>query len=184
MKIRFLIPLLLFALIAAACGGAETLVEDVSDIMEDAVEETVEENSDIVGDDDAEEPADEAEGEEEAMEDEEEVVEEEPAETATTEAPAAEEDPPAEEEPAEEVEGAVATEIDGQALYESNCTRCHGAEGQGGRGPSLQGIAVEQPDQTDGINQVINGGGGMPAFGESLTIEEIEATIDYIWETF
>ena len=169
MKIRFLIPLLLFALIAAACGGAETLVEDVSDIMEDAVEETVEENSDIVGDDDAEEPADEAEGEEEAMEDEEEVVEE---------------DPPAEEEPAEEVEGAVATEIDGQALYESNCTRCHGAEGQGGRGPSLQGIAVEQPDQTDGINQVINGGGGMPAFGESLTIEEIEATIDYIWETF
>lgn len=174
MKIRFLIPLLLFALIAAACGGAETLVEDVSDIMEDAVEETVEENSDIVGDDDAEEPADEAEGEEEAMEDEEEVVEEE----------VVEEDPPAEEEPAEEVEGAVATEIDGQALYESNCTRCHGAEGQGGRGPSLQGIAVEQPDQTDGINQVINGGGGMPAFGESLTIEEIEATIDYIWETF
>ena len=108
------------------------------------------------------------------MEDEEEVVEEE----------VVEEDPPAEEEPAEEVEGAVATEIDGQALYESNCTRCHGAEGQGGRGPSLQGIAVEQPDQTDGINQVINGGGGMPAFGESLTIEEIEATIDYIWETF
>lgn len=162
MKIRLLLSILAFSLIAAACGGASEvagdLAEDVADVVEEAVDETVEENSDILNGDDEEE---------------EEVDEEEVAETTTTEAP--------EEEAAE---GAVATEIDGQALYEANCTRCHGAEGQGGRGPSLQGIAAEQPDQTAGIDQTINGGGGMPAFGERLTGEEIQATIDYIWDTF
>ena len=113
-------------------------------------------------------------------------------ETATDEAPDTTEAPveetttvPATEapEPVEDGNGA-STPVDGQAIYEANCARCHADDGSGGRGPSLQGIATEQPDTAGGIEQVINGGGGMPAFGSQLNPEEIEAVIDYVWATF
>ena len=160
MKNRFLIPLVLtFALIAAACGSSVDSAEDIVDDAVEAVEETVDETVEDESDDDEATTTTEAAEEEEA---------EAPETTTTTEA---EEEVPA-------------VTIDGQAIYEANCTRCHGAEGQGGRGPSLQGIAAEQPDQSAGIAQVVNGGGGMPAFGNSLSAEEIQATIDYVWDTF
>ena len=160
MKNRFLVPLVLtFALIAAACGSSVDSAEDIVDDAVEAVEETVDETVEDESDDDEATTTTEAAEEEEA---------EAPETTTTTEA---EEEVPA-------------VTIDGQAIYEANCTRCHGAEGQGGRGPSLQGIAAEQPDQSAGIAQVVNGGGGMPAFGNSLSAEEIQATIDYVWDTF
>jgi mono/diheme cytochrome c family protein/uncharacterized membrane protein len=74
--------------------------------------------------------------------------------------------------------------IDGMAIYESNCARCHGADGSGGRGPSLQGLATEEPDRQFAIDQIVEGGGGMPAFGNRLTLEQINAVVDYIYAAF
>lgn len=110
-----------------------------------------------------------------ATEDAAEVVEE----TTTTEAPV--EETTTTEAPEET---APAGPVDGQTVYEANCARCHGDDGSGGRGSSLIGIATEQPDTAAGIEQVQLGGSGMPAFGNTLTAEEIEAAVDYIWATF
>lgn len=105
-----------------------------------------------------------------------EVEEVEVEETTTTEAPA-------EEAPVEE-EAVEATPVDGQTLYESNCARCHGADGIGTRGPDLIDINTNVPDPQVSIDQVINGGGGMPAFGARLSPEEIQAMVDYVYATF
>ncbi len=92
-----------------------------------------------------------------------------PVEETTTEAP---------------VETEPAGPVDGQTVYEENCSRCHSDDGSGGRGSNLQGIATEHPDTAFGIEQTQLGGSGMPAFGNTLSAEEIEAAIDYIWTTF
>ena len=167
MKQRFFLPFLLaLGLLAAACGGASEVASDAAGDVADAAEEAV-------GDGGVAEEA----AEEEAAE---------PAEETTTTTEAAETtatEPPAEEEaPAED--GAEAVAVNGQEIYEANCSRCHGDEGQGGRGSNLQGIADEQADTMAAIAQTVNGGGGMPAFGERLSGEEIEATVDYIFATF
>ena len=107
------------------------------------------------------------------------VAEVEQAEEAE-EAPAEEE---AEEAPVEE-EAVEATPVNGQEIYESNCARCHGADGIGTRGPDLIDINTNVPDPQVAIDQVINGGGGMPAFGARLSEEEIQATVDYVYATF
>ena len=79
-------------------------------------------------------------------------------------------------------ESTEAGPADGMAVYEANCSRCHGSDGSGGRGPSLQGIADEQPDPQDAITQTINGGNGMPSFGDKLSEAEIVAAVDYLRE--
>jgi mono/diheme cytochrome c family protein len=67
-------------------------------------------------------------------------------------------------------------EIDGMALYEDNCAVCHQSSGAGASGPNIQG-----EDNVGNIIDVItNGGGGMPAFGDDLTAEEIAAVADYV----
>ena len=97
--------------------------------------------------------------------------------TTTTEAPV-------EEEPEVEEEAVEATPVDGQVIYESNCARCHGADGIGTRGPDLIDINTNVPDQQVSIDQVINGGGTMPSFGARLSEDEIQATVDYVYATF
>jgi cytochrome c5 len=76
------------------------------------------------------------------------------------------------------------TALSGQEVFESNCARCHSVDGSGGRGPSLQGHAIEQPDQAAAIAQATNGGNGMPSFGARLAAAEIQAAVDYIFTTF
>jgi len=83
-----------------------------------------------------------------------------------------------------EAEAAEAATVNGQEIYESNCARCHGADGIGTRGPDLIDINTNVPDMQVAIDQVINGGGGMPSFGNSLSAEEIQATVDYVYATF
>ena len=105
------------------------------------------------------------------------------AETTTTEAETATTEAAVEEEPAEE-STVDATPIDGQALYESNCARCHGSDGIGTRGPDLIDINFNVPDQQVAIDQVVNGGGGMPSFGERFSEDEVQAVIDYVYASF
>ncbi|MGI8662808.1 MAG: c-type cytochrome [Acidimicrobiales bacterium] len=86
----------------------------------------------------------------------------------------------------------------GKALFLTNCSSCHGAGGEGGVGPSFQNGAVVQtwPDFKDHIKWVHVGSAGwpgdtygaqnkpkgsavMPAFGGTLTDEEIALIVRY-----
>ena len=69
----------------------------------------------------------------------------------------------------------------GAALFhEKGCEHCHGAALLGTeRGPTLVGVGRKL--KTDGIrHQITAGGGGMPAFGDVLTSDEISRLADYL----
>lgn len=97
-----------------------------------------------------------------------ETTESEPAETeaATTEAT--------------ETEG-EGEDVDGAAVFaEAGCGGCHvftPANSEGTVGPPLDGIDLSKDEI---VQQVRNGGGGMPAFGDRLSDEEIDAVADYV----
>jgi mono/diheme cytochrome c family protein len=70
---------------------------------------------------------------------------------------------------------------EGAAVYTDNCADCHGSDGSGGVGPALSdGAVVENyPDIADEIDVISDGQGGMPAFGDRLSAEEIEQVAAY-----
>jgi|SRR5699024_9455791 cytochrome c550 len=74
-------------------------------------------------------------------------------------------------------EGEVAAEPD--AMYEANCSACHGADLSGGMGPEL--TAVESSYSADEISNIIlNGQGDMPAV--DVTPEEADAISEWLIE--
>ena len=77
--------------------------------------------------------------------------------------------------------GAGAGGVDGAAVFSDNCAGCHGADGSGISGPPLDdGIVVTNfPDIQDQIDVVTDGRGPMPAFGDRLSAEEIQAVVEY-----
>jgi mono/diheme cytochrome c family protein len=87
------------------------------------------------------------------------------------------EQPPA--APAAAVEAAGG--VDGAAVFGDNCAGCHGGDGSGGIGPRLAGGRVVQrfPDPADQIAVVTDGRGGMPAWRDRLSEEEIAAVVEY-----
>jgi len=73
----------------------------------------------------------------------------------------------------------------GQEIFGDRCAACHGAAGQGLSGPKLaEGRVVERfPDPADQIAVVTDGiQGRMPAFGEVLDDDEIDAVVAYTRE--
>ncbi len=88
-------------------------------------------------------------------------------------------------------------------FHSAGCSSCHGANGEGGKGPALQngGAAKTFPDANDQISWVKTGSGpfagkyygdpnrdggqhgpatgGMPAFGGSLSDAQISAVVQY-----
>jgi quinohemoprotein ethanol dehydrogenase len=62
----------------------------------------------------------------------------------------------------------------GKAVFSADCSACHGATGLGGNGgPDLATIAAAKNfDKV--VQQVTNGGGGMPAFKGSLSAQQIK----------
>lgn len=89
----------------------------------------------------------------------------------------------------------------GEALYRSNCASCHGATGQGAanwtkRGtdgrfppPPLNGSGHTWHHSTEILTGIIRNGSpdnkaSMPAFGERLTDQEIQALIAWIQSTW
>ena len=69
----------------------------------------------------------------------------------------------------------------GEAVFSGSCAGCHGASGEGSAtGRPLTGIASQQPDRLIHIASVTDGKGGMPAFGEQLSADEIDAAISYV----
>ena len=100
------------------------------------------------------------------------------------------------EEAEAEQEGAAGEEMEGEAegsetaaggnaeagavVFSENCSTCHGATGHGGNGgPDLRTMPLAQ-SESGAIEQVTNGGGGMPAFGGTLSEEEIENVAAYV----
>jgi mono/diheme cytochrome c family protein len=68
----------------------------------------------------------------------------------------------------------------GAAVFSENCSTCHGATGLGGNGgPDLTTMPLAQTEE-GAIQQVTNGGGGMPPFGGVLSEEEIENVAAYV----
>jgi mono/diheme cytochrome c family protein len=68
----------------------------------------------------------------------------------------------------------------GAVVFSENCSTCHGATGHGGNGgPDLTTMPLAQTEE-GAIQQVTNGGGGMPPFGGTLSEEEIENVAAYV----
>jgi cytochrome c5 len=68
----------------------------------------------------------------------------------------------------------------GTVVFSENCSVCHGATGHGGNGgPDLTTMPLAQTEE-GAIEQVTNGGGGMPPFGGTLSEEEIENVAAYV----
>ncbi|HEV3002124.1 MAG TPA: cytochrome c [Solirubrobacteraceae bacterium] len=60
----------------------------------------------------------------------------------------------------------------GRQVFGRSCAACHGGDGGGGTGPRLAGeAAYTDPDVV--VEQVRNGGGGMPAFSDRLSEQEL-----------
>ncbi|HEU6446038.1 MAG TPA: c-type cytochrome [Gaiellaceae bacterium] len=73
---------------------------------------------------------------------------------------------------------------DGAAIFESaGCGGCHTLEAAGSSGTSGPNLDELQPDKDRVVEQVTNGGGAMPAFGDRLSEEEIEAVATYVAES-
>jgi mono/diheme cytochrome c family protein len=81
------------------------------------------------------------------------------------------------------VPAATTTEggADGAAVFESaGCGGCHTLAAAGATGTSGPNLDELQPDKDTVVEQVTNGGGGMPAFGDRLSEEEIDAVATYV----
>ncbi|HEY0280573.1 MAG TPA: c-type cytochrome, partial [Solirubrobacterales bacterium] len=70
----------------------------------------------------------------------------------------------------------------GEEVFAENCSVCHGATGHGGNGGPDLTTMPKAKEQAGTEEQVTNGGGGMPAFGESLSKEEIGNVAAYVVE--
>lgn len=71
-------------------------------------------------------------------------------------------------------------EVSGQQIYEANCARCHGPNGEGGVGMPLgDGAVVDSLTLEGQIEVITDGRNAMPAWGEQLSAEEIEAVAVY-----
>ena len=69
----------------------------------------------------------------------------------------------------------------GQAVYDKQCVACHQADGKGipPTFPAIAGSPIALGDISEHLDRVINGGQGMPPFGEQLTPVEAAAVITF-----
>jgi cytochrome c6 len=71
---------------------------------------------------------------------------------------------------------------DGASLFEQNCSACHQLTGKGipGAFPALAGNALINGPSPGFAAVVVNGRGGMPAFGNDLSDQDIAAIMTYV----
>jgi mono/diheme cytochrome c family protein len=65
----------------------------------------------------------------------------------------------------------------------AGCGGCHTLEAAGSSGNVGPNLDELKPSEEQVEEQVRNGGGGMPAFGDKLSDEEIEAVAMYVSES-
>jgi mono/diheme cytochrome c family protein len=69
----------------------------------------------------------------------------------------------------------------GDLVFHDNCAACHGRDGEGGSGPAIAGEeAYTDPEVV--VSQIREGGGGMPAFGDRLSAQELADVSAFIVE--
>ncbi|MHB9119415.1 MAG: cytochrome D1 domain-containing protein [Burkholderiales bacterium] len=73
--------------------------------------------------------------------------------------------------------------IDAPKLFTQHCASCHGADRLGGMGPALLPENLERLRRPEAVKTIGEGRAAtqMPAFGEKLSKEEIQALADYIY---
>jgi mono/diheme cytochrome c family protein len=78
-------------------------------------------------------------------------------------------------------------------IYKENCARCHGENGNGGqvteqgkklRVPSLKAEHAMKHSDQDFVDQIMNGGDGMPAFKGKLQPDQINGLVKLVRKEF
>lgn len=73
----------------------------------------------------------------------------------------------------------------GETVFEEQCARCHGSDGEGTSGvPELAGNAAVTGEPDAVIETILQGPGTMPSFGGRLNDEEIAAVSTYVRNTW
>ena len=70
----------------------------------------------------------------------------------------------------------------GKELFAQNCSSCHTLASAGASGKVGPNLDQLQPGPDTVTAQVTNGGGGMPAFANKLSEEQIKQIADYVSE--
>jgi mono/diheme cytochrome c family protein len=70
-----------------------------------------------------------------------------------------------------------------QAVFASSCGSCHVLAEAGTQGTIGPNLDETKPGLEEAIAQITNGGGGMPAFEDQLTEEQIREIAQYIVES-
>jgi mono/diheme cytochrome c family protein len=114
--------------------------------------------------------------------------------SSSSESTAEEATPPAEEGAAEEPEeegeetagqersGESSLAAEGKTVFTSTCGSCHTLKEAGTSGEVGPNLDELEPDLATVEHQVVNGGGGMPAFGKEglLNAKEVKAVATYV----
>jgi cytochrome c6 len=74
----------------------------------------------------------------------------------------------------------AATAADGKTVFTANCGSCHTLADAGTSGAIGPNLDDAKPDAATVKAYVRGGGGGMPAFGDSLSNAEIDAVAAYV----
>lgn len=67
--------------------------------------------------------------------------------------------------------------LEGQKIYEANCGACHGAEGEGRRGPRLRGRLIPKDLF---VQAIVKGKNSMPAFETSISPDQVESLWQFL----
>jgi mono/diheme cytochrome c family protein len=68
----------------------------------------------------------------------------------------------------------------GDAIFKQNCAGCHTLAAAGSQGQTGPNLDDAKPSAAAAERQVRNGGGGMPAFGDQLSDQQIKAVAEYV----
>ena len=69
---------------------------------------------------------------------------------------------------------------DPKILFTANCGTCHVLEKAGTTGTTGPNLDQTNTSRQEAARQIRNGGGGMPAFGDQLTGDQIDALARYV----
>lgn len=78
---------------------------------------------------------------------------------------------------------ASATNLSGEELFKANCARCHGNNGEGGKGPNLtteKKKAKWKDSDQKLVDKITKGGFIMPSFRKKLNADEIKTIAGYV----
>lgn len=68
----------------------------------------------------------------------------------------------------------------GEAVFSANCAVCHGSDATGGSGPNLLNEVAEERGEF--VETIVGGEDEMPAFGDTLTDQEIADVLAWLEE--